>query len=73
MGVDGSYEMQLTLMYTDVPTKVLAMELMSSPDTPKSINLMNPCEFSKILEGLISLTRLSDLVPSQMNVTYLGE
>jgi len=41
-------------MYVDVPTNVSAMELMSSPETPKSHILISPRELNKILEGLIS-------------------
>ena len=48
-----------TLMYTDVPTNVLAMELMSSPETPKSISLIAPSELHRILEGLISVSDTS--------------
>lgn len=46
--------MTLTLIYTEVPTNVLAIELISSPDTPKSQSLMSPSEFSRMFEGLIS-------------------
>ena len=41
-------------MYVDVPTNVSAMELMSSPETPKSHILISPRELNRILEGLIS-------------------
>lgn len=44
----------LTLMYTDVPTKVFATELMSSPETPKSQSLICPAELKRIFDGLIS-------------------
>ena len=37
-----------------MPTNVSAMELMSSPETPKSHILISPRELNKILEGLIS-------------------
>ena len=47
-----------TLIYTDVPTNVFAKELMSSPDTPKSLNLIDPCELHSILDGLISLFQM---------------
>lgn len=43
-----------TLMYIDVPTKELAMELISSPETPKSQSLISPQELRRILEGFIS-------------------
>jgi hypothetical protein len=42
-------------MYMDVPTNVLAIELMSSPETPKSHSLISPFELHKIFEGLISV------------------
>lgn len=45
---------RLTLMYIDVPTNVFAMELMSSPETPKSQSLMSPSEFNRIFDGLMS-------------------
>lgn len=45
-----------TLMYVEVPTKVSAIELISSPDTPKSQILISPCELHRIFEGLISAT-----------------
>lgn len=41
-------------MYVDVPTKVSAMELISSPDTPKSQIFISPCELASMFEGLIS-------------------
>lgn len=41
-------------MYVDVPTKVSAMELISSPETPKSHSLMPPLELTRMLDGLIS-------------------
>ena len=41
-------------MYVLVPTKVSAMELMSSPETPKSQILISPLELNRILEGLMS-------------------
>jgi hypothetical protein len=44
-------------MYVDVPTNVSAMELMSSPETPKSHIFISPRELNKILEGLISEKR----------------
>jgi len=43
-----------TLMYVDVPTKVSAMEFISSPDTPKSQILISPLELNSIFDGLIS-------------------
>lgn len=43
-----------------MPTKVSAMELMSSPDTPKSQILIWPLELKRMLEGLISNTSLSN-------------
>jgi hypothetical protein len=41
-------------MYVLVPTNVLAMELMSSPETPKSQILISPSVLAKMLEGFIS-------------------
>jgi hypothetical protein len=46
-------------MYVLVPTKVLAIELMSSPDTPKSQILISPLVFARMLEGLMSTRQLS--------------
>jgi hypothetical protein len=54
-----------TLMYVDVPTKVSAMEFISSPDTPKSHILISPLELHRIFDGLISRRRVSDM--SKMN------
>ena len=51
--------MMLTLMYVDVPTKVSAIELISSPETPKSQILICPWELQSILHGLISTTSAS--------------
>ncbi len=45
---------ELTLIYVLVPTKVLAIELMSSPETPKSHILISPAVLARILEGLMS-------------------
>ena len=42
-------------MYVDVPTKVSAIELMSSPETPKSQILISPLELKRMLEGLMSV------------------
>lgn len=42
-------------IYVDVPTKVSAIELISSPETPKSHNLICPFEFIKIFDGFTSL------------------
>jgi hypothetical protein len=44
-----------TLMYVLVPTNVLAIELMSSPETPKSQSLTWPCELTRMLLGLTSV------------------
>jgi hypothetical protein len=44
-------------MYVLVPTNVLAIELISSPDTPKSQILISPFELAKILDGLMSGVR----------------
>lgn len=52
-----SKEALRTLMYMDVPTNVLAMELMSSPETPKSQSLMSPDELHRIFDGLISASK----------------
>jgi len=41
-------------MYVDVPTNVSAMELISSPETPKSQILISPRELHRIFDGLIS-------------------
>ena len=63
-----------TLMYVDVPTKVSAMELMSSPETPKSQILISPCELHRMLEGLMSVGDLSELVGKPMiKYTHPGE
>jgi hypothetical protein len=55
-------------MYVDVPTNVSAIELMSSPDTPKSQILIWPCELKRILEGLMSGTRMSGNVSSNSGI-----
>ena len=44
-------------MYVEVPTNVSAMELMSSPETPKSQILICPRELNKIFDGLMSVQR----------------
>lgn len=44
-------------MYVDVPTNVSAMELISSPETPKSQILTCPFELNRMFEGLISVSR----------------
>jgi hypothetical protein len=44
----------LTLIYVDVPTNVFAMELISSPETPKSQILIAPLELTRMFDGLIS-------------------
>lgn len=54
MDREGKRRGKRTLMYTEVPTKVLAIELISSPETPKSMSLMSPCELHRIFDGLIS-------------------
>ena len=41
-------------MYVDVPTKVSAIELINSPDTPKSHILICPFELHRMFDGLIS-------------------
>jgi hypothetical protein len=41
-------------MYVDVPTNVSAIELMSSPETPKSQILISPRELHSIFDGLMS-------------------
>jgi hypothetical protein len=41
-------------MYVDVPTKVSAMELISSPDTPKSHILIWPFDVRSMFEGFMS-------------------
>jgi len=45
----------LTLMYVEVPTKVSAMEFISSPETPKSQILIWPWELKRMLDGLMSV------------------
>src|SRR5260221_11780444 len=47
----------------DVPTNVLAIELISSPETPKSQSLICPSELRRTFEGLISnsVIRVRDL------------
>lgn len=50
----GRLSRRLTLIYVLVPTKVLAIELMSSPETPKSQILISPAVLTRMLEGLIS-------------------
>jgi hypothetical protein len=47
-------------MYIEVPTKVSAMELMSSPDTPKSHILISPWELHRMLDGLISVNWIDE-------------
>ena len=42
-------------MYDLVPTKELAMELMSCPLTPKSHSLISPLEFTRMLDGFTSV------------------
>ena len=42
-------------MYDLVPTKELAMELMSCPLTPKSQSLISPLEFTRMLDGFTSV------------------
>lgn len=41
-------------MYVLVPTNVLAIELISSPDTPKSQILISPLLLARMLDGLMS-------------------
>ena len=41
-------------MYVDVPTNVSAIELMSSPETPKSQSLISPWELQRMLDGFMS-------------------
>jgi hypothetical protein len=45
-------------MYVLVPTNVLATELISSPDTPKSQILISPFELTKMFDGLISVAQV---------------
>jgi len=52
---------KLTLIYVLVPTNVFAIELISSPETPKSQILISPLVFAKMLEGLISTDQLESL------------
>lgn len=59
-------------MYVDVPTKVSAIELMSSPDTPKSQILIWPLELQRMFEGLMSVQKAlsSCLVTYSRDATY---
>ena len=41
-----------------VPTKVFAIELISSPETPKSHILISPLVFARMLDGLMSNSQL---------------
>ena len=41
-------------IYVEVPTKVSAIELTNSPETPKSHSLICPLELTSTFEGLIS-------------------
>lgn len=63
-----------TLMYVEVPTNVSAIELMSSPDTPKSQILICPCELNRIFDGLMSAVRQARPVNKTgiRQITYLG-
>lgn len=45
-------------MYVDVPTNVSAMELINSPETPKSQIFICPEELHKMLDGLISYEKI---------------
>lgn len=63
---------KLTLIYVLVPTKVFAIELISSPETPKSQILISPLVFARILEGLMSDSQLAHetkLQPTSMDDT----
>lgn len=42
-------------MYVEVPTNVSAIELINSPDTPKSQILIWPLELKRIFDGLMSI------------------
>lgn len=44
-----------TAMYDLVPTKELAMELMSCPLTPKSHSFISPLELTRMLDGFTSM------------------
>lgn len=46
-------------MYIEVPTNEFAMEFMSSPETPKSHSLISPDELRRMLDGLMSVYRIS--------------
>lgn len=61
----------LTLMYVLVPTKVLAMELMASPETPKSQILISPLELNRMLEGLMSISSTIKKCPSHVQMDRL--
>lgn len=65
----------LTLMYVDVPTNVSAIELISSPDTPKSQILICPLVLNNMLDGLISvwLCETDESIGSDVNYTYRDE
>ena len=58
---------KLTAMYDLVPTKELAMELMSCPLTPKSHSLISPLELTKILDGLTSASQKAQGVREHMS------
>ena len=58
-------------MYVDVPTNVSAMELMSSPDTPKSQILIWPFELKRMFDGLMSNIVLSNVPSRQAGMARL--
>ena len=67
--ITSNVQLKLTLMYVLVPTKVFAIELMSSPETPKSQILISPLVFARMLEGLISAHQLGH---EAFDTAYLG-
>lgn len=61
-------------MYELVPTNVSATELINCPDTPKSHNLICPCELTKTFEGFKSILFLSVILfPKYSYYDYLCE
>ena len=50
------------------------MELISSPDTPKSHNLIDPRELKRMLDGLISFLHCQTMIDDQKGTgTHLDE
>lgn len=53
-GGEAGHRGSLTAMYERVPTKELAIELMSWPLTPKSHNFLSPLALTRMLLGFTS-------------------